>query len=167
MKEFFFIAAAFAFALSFQILSVSGSAQEDRIYVVVSGKLSRTTISPGETVDITLTVQIDAAYHINSHEPNLSTQIPTVLIFEPHKHAVFDDLAYPEGVMKKFSYSDVEISIYEGEVVLTSKLGLSKECPPGKNVIMGKLFFQACDDQGCLPPAKEAFEIPFEVKAGK
>lgn len=167
MKGFFFIAAAFAFALSFQILSVSGHVQEDRIYVAVSGKLSRTTISPGETVDITLTVRIDAAYHINSHEPNVDTQIPTVLIFEPLEHAVFGDIVYPEGVMKKFSYSDVEISIYEGEVVLTSKLGLSKECPPGKNVIKGMLFFQACDDQGCLPPAGEAFEIPFEVKAGR
>lgn len=167
MKRFFFITAAFIFALSLQILSVSGRVQKDRIYVAVSGKLSRTTVSPGETVDITLTVQIDAAYHINSHEPNLSTQIPTVLIFEPHAHAVFDDLVYPEGVMKKFSYADVEISIYEGEVVLTSKLGLSKECPQGKNVIEGKLFFQACDNLGCLPPAEEAFEVPFEVKAGK
>ena len=167
MKRILFLSAVFTFALSLQIVSVSGRVQEDRIYVAVSGKLSRFTLSPGETADITLTVRIDPAYHISSYEPNLHTQVPTALIFEPHEHANFDDLVYPEGVMKKFSYSDVEISIYEGEVVLTAKLSLSKECPPGKHVIEGKLFFQACDDQGCLPPAEEAFEIPFEVKAGR
>ncbi|MDZ7263758.1 MAG: thioredoxin domain-containing protein [candidate division KSB1 bacterium] len=133
--------------------------------VTVTGQLMPKTIAPGEVADIMVTAKIEAGFHINSHQPGADYLIPTVLTFEPLSNASFSEIIYPEPKMATFAFSEEALSVYENEIILKSKVTLSRQFPAGAAVIRGKFSYQACNDQNCFAPTTEAFEIPFQVTA--
>ncbi|UCE05804.1 MAG: hypothetical protein JSW07_19790, partial [bacterium] len=153
------------FLLISQISRLYSQSFYDMKFVTVSGKVSQEKIVPGSTIDLNIEAEIRPEYHINSNKPTEEYLIPTVLKFERLENASFGKIIYPEPEMATFSFSEEELSVYQGEVTFSVKLTLFDKFPVGKSVIKGTLSFQACNDQSCFAPTDENFEISIEVVA--
>jgi thiol:disulfide interchange protein DsbD len=151
------------FMLISQVSLLYSQSFYDMKFVTISGKVSQEKIVPGSTVDIEIKAEIEPEFHINSNKPSEEYLIPTVLKFERLENASYGKIIYPEPEMATFSFSEEELSVYQGEVTFSVKLTLSDKFPLGKSVIKGTLSFQACNDQNCFAPTDESFEIPYEV----
>jgi hypothetical protein len=105
--------------------------------------------------------RIADGWHVNSHEPLQQELVPTVLSVDEEKGWVLSEVSYPEPRRVKLGFQDEPLLVYEGEVVVTSRL-----TPPaagddgGIAVAPVTLQVQACNDEVCLRPEKVALEIP-------
>jgi thiol:disulfide interchange protein DsbD len=103
---------------------------------------------------------LEAGWHVNSHRPSEDYLIPTTVEVDAAEGVRAGTPRYPEGKMKKFSFSDTPLSVYEGEFTIEVPLEWSTGAPPS---VSGKLHFQACNDAQCLAPAS----VPFRSAAAQ
>jgi thiol:disulfide interchange protein DsbD len=147
------------------VSNVSAQFPTDMKFLTITGKIIPGKISAGATAEITITAEIEPAFHINSNKPTEEYLIPTVLTFEALDNASVGEVVYPEPKLAIFAFSEEELSVYEGKVIFRSNLTVSEKFPIGQALIKGTLSYQACNDVNCFAPAKENFEIAFEVTA--
>jgi len=89
--------------------------------------------------------------------------MPTVVEFDETEGIVFGPVSYPIPKLKSFSFSRNQVSVYEGKVVMSAQAKLTKNVDLGGISILGRLAYQACNDQSCFMPRSDKFEIPLEV----
>ncbi len=118
---------------------------------------------PGSLVKAAVVAQVAAGFHINDHKPTLDYLIPTELKLDATPRLGVDKVVYPKGELKKFAFSDVALSVYEGKVLVGTTLKIPKVVPPGTYIIQGKLTYQACNDHACLPPASVPVSLTVKV----
>jgi thiol:disulfide interchange protein DsbD len=151
-----FISAIIAAALLFP----SAVATQDVEQVVeAKGLISRNAVKPGETFKAALVLKVQAGYHINDNAPMDEFMIPTALVFNEDPGFEIVEILYPRGRRARFAYSEAELVVYEGEVVLGALVKAKVGCASGPHPLKGALSYQACNDESCLPPKELAFEI--------
>ena len=121
------------------------------------------TARPDSVVKATVMVDVLPGYHINDHHPTLDYLIPTEVKLEPSKGVTLKDVTYPKGEMRKFAFSDGQLSVYEGAFRVDVALQLERKMLPGNYEVKGQLAYQACNDHACLPPANVPLSFPFKV----
>ncbi|RPJ01348.1 MAG: hypothetical protein EHM31_06035 [Candidatus Aminicenantes bacterium] len=157
-KFFFFVAAAL-------LLPSAVAAQQDDQVVQAKGLISRDAVKAGETFKAALVLNVQAGYHINDNAPMDEFMIPTTLVFDQSPEFEIVEILYPRGRRARFSYSEAELVIYDGEVVLGALVKAKAGCSPGPRLLKGAVSYQACNDESCLPPKELAFEIAVPVTA--
>ena len=141
------------------------SAQDEPQVVQVKGCLARDAVRPGETFQAALVLHVQAGYHVNDNAPLDEFAIPTVLTVGDQPDFEIVEIAYPKGRRARFAYSDTELVVYEGEVVLGVLIKAKDGLPPGTRTLKGTVSYQACNDASCLPPKEALFEIAVPVTA--
>jgi thiol:disulfide interchange protein DsbD len=117
--------------------------------------------SAGEAV-LRLDAKLASGWHVNSHHPTEDYLVATEARLDPAPGVRFGDPRYPEGVQKKFAFSESPLSVYEGSFTIDVPLRLE---PPGPvPALSGRIEYQACNDTRCLAPASIAFKT--EAAAG-
>lgn len=143
------------------LLFASGWAEEE----VVTAKtfVSQDGVYPGGTFDVAFLLDILPGWHING--PELADQflIACTLLVEEEDSVEVLELYYPEPERRAYSFSEVELQVYEGKVVLGARIRVGKSIPQGKNVLKASFLYQACDEVSCMAPETLEFEIPFQV----
>ena len=116
-------------------------------------------VAPG-TAGATLKVDasLSAGWHVNSHVPSEDYLIATSVRVDPTGGVRAGGARYPEGRMKKFSFADKPLSVYEGSFTVEVPLTFEGAAP---REVTGAVEFQACNDTQCLAPAS----VPFHVSA--
>lgn len=137
--------------------------QEILVISSVDSVLSRDAVRPGETFKAAVILEIKKGYHINDSAPLDEFLYPTSLAFEGSAGIEVLETSYPAGRRAKYDYSDVEVAVYEGRVVLGVLLKASEGLAPGTLKLRGSLSYQACDDATCLPPAEIGFEVAVPI----
>lgn len=152
---------------SFFLLTVASLAHaQSRIQVVEARALIATDAAHANSpVKMAVLAQIAAGYHVNAHKPTLDYLIPTELKMEPSDQFTIKNVVYPAGTPKKFEFSDVPLSVYEGSVVVGALLQTAKDVAPGTYTLKGKLAYQACNDHACLPPTSVPLNIAIKIVA--
>lgn len=140
-----------------------GPAQDDERIVTAKGLLSRSAVRPGETFRAALVVEIRSGYHINDSAPLDEFMIPTALAVAESPDFETVEIAYPRGRKARVSYSEADLLIYDGQVVIGALLKAKEGLAPGPRSLRGALTYQACNDEMCLPPKELAFEIAVPV----
>ncbi len=113
---------------------------------VVTAKL---TASP---VLATVTAEIAAGWHINSHTPTDDYLIPTILTVTPPAGMQAGAVEYPTAVTRQLSFGGTkQLALYEG--ALRFRAPLSGVPAESGQPVRATLRYQACDDERCLPPA--------------
>ncbi|HSE62427.1 MAG TPA: cytochrome c biogenesis protein CcdA [Thermoanaerobaculia bacterium] len=102
-----------------------------------------------------LRATLKSGWHVNSHKPSEEYLIATEAHADPARGVRFGEPRYPDGVMKKFSFSPKPLSVYEGSFTIEIPLELEGAAP----TISGRVDFQACNDTTCLAPASVAFRM--------
>ena len=95
----------------------------------------RTAYAPGEEARIGVVMTIEEEWHTNSHEPTYDWLIPTdaeLTLPEGWPGSVVD---YPDGVMKRFAFTEGPISVYDGTVLFVAGVPIPEGANPGEVAI--------------------------------
>ncbi|HYK42026.1 MAG TPA: cytochrome c biogenesis protein CcdA [Thermoanaerobaculia bacterium] len=143
-------AAAIVAGLCIAALSLAEAPKPNEIVTVAA----RVVPASASSASLRIDAQIAASFHVNSHRPSEDYLIPTSVALSLPAGVTAGEPKYPAGAMKKFSFSEKPLSVYEGrfsiEVPLTGTA-------PAAAPISGKLNFQACNDTQCYAPASIDF----------
>jgi len=129
---------------AFAQISFGGSAIPQHDLVKLTGSIDRKS---GSDVHGVVTATIESGWHVNSNKPLDDFVIPTVLSFDPAT-ADLVSADYPPHTVRSFKFSgDQKLAVYEGTIRIPFTAKLKGEGP-----IQGKLHYQSCNDNVCLPP---------------
>ena len=147
------------------LLTISTLSQElpTSQLIQAQGLASLDNVYPGSNFELAVVIDVALGWHINSNNPLDEFLVPSELVFDEKEGITYGEVIYPEPILQKFSFSESEVSVYEGKIVFGVKATLASDFPLGDTVISSRLIYQACDDQSCLPPAEISIEIPVKV----
>ncbi|MBF0169746.1 MAG: sulfite exporter TauE/SafE family protein, partial [Nitrospinae bacterium] len=131
--------------------------------VTVTPLVEHAPLHAGASTRLLVKLAFAPHYHGQSHTPSLDSLIPTELTLEAPAGISVGRIAYPEGSMVSFSFSDRPLSVYEGEVALGATVAVDPSVEPGSYELSARLTVQACDDKSCLPPSTIPLTIPITV----
>ena len=131
--------------LLFFLLPLLLPAQNDVLKVAptmqVSGKR-------GQPLQIKTQLQLQGGYHLNSHKPEDPYLIPLRLTWDD-KTVETVSVEFPEPRKESYAFSQKPLSVFTGDFAITSTV---KPKASGFTVLTGKLRYQACNHNACLPP---------------
>ena len=109
-------------------------------------------VRAGSNIKVAALANIAPGFHINDHKPTLDYLIPTAWKIEPSGQVSVQKVVYPKGQLKKFAFSDTQLSVYEGALTVGALLKVDRKARPGTYALRGQFNYQACNDHACLPP---------------
>jgi thioredoxin:protein disulfide reductase len=125
--------------------------------------LSTDGLRPGGVAKAAVQLVIAPEYHVNSRFPTDEFLVPTKLELMPPKGIKTGAAVYPRGVVRTFKFSKEAISVYQGTISIIFPVTAAATLKPGREVIRGRLTYQACTDEICLPPQTADVEIPVDI----
>jgi len=137
-------------------------AQEEKI-VTVKTFISHDGIHPGESFKVALLLSITPGWHINGPRLDDEFLIPSELIIDESDNIKLLKLHYPEPGSGRFDYSEAELPVYEGEMLLGALIVVSEDIALKKHILKAGFLYQPCDDRICMAPKTLKLEIPFKV----
>lgn len=113
-----------------------------------AGAPPATAADAGAPNALVLAVDLSDGWHVNAHDPDRPYLIPTELIVEPPPGATVEAIEYPEPVIRELRFATGgPLRLYEGRFAIGVRLRGATAGP-----ITGRLRYQACNDETCLPP---------------
>jgi thiol:disulfide interchange protein DsbD len=120
-----------------------------------------------ESSSILLEIDIMEGWHINSDKPLEDFLIPTKINFEETDGVAFGRIQYMEPELRKFSFSDTKMSVYEGKVYVRTAITISPDFQESEIKLSGSIYYQACNDESCLAPTEYQFASLKSVVSSK
>ena len=117
----------------------------------------------GASAQVKAAVSLKEGYHVNSNTPSEAYLIPLRLTWEPGVLETVD-VAFPKPTLEKYSFSEKPLSVFTGafEVVTNFKVAAGAQSGPG--MVLGKLRYQACNSNSCLPPRTIEIKLPVVIQ---
>jgi DsbC/DsbD-like thiol-disulfide interchange protein len=118
------------------------------------------SVTAGKPISLALHFRIAQGLHINSHTPGDEYLIPTVFSIPDGAGARLAAAAYPPGTVFTLPADPtVKLDVYTGEFVIHARI----VAEAGNRLVQGKLRYQACDNNACMPP--RTITVPIDVMA--
>lgn len=130
----------------------------------VRASVSEVKLKAGGAGEAVVRLNIADGFHVNSNAPGDKFVIPTRLDAAPVAGIKAGAPVYPEGVRKKFPFSEQPLSVYEGEVAIRLPLSAEAGASKGRHTVSADLTVQPCDDRECFPPRKINAAVPVVVE---
>jgi thiol:disulfide interchange protein DsbD len=108
-------------------------------------------VRPGSRADLIVKLKIAHPFHINANPASEEYLIPTTIEVDKKAGVSAGKPVYPAALLKKFSFYEKKLRVYEGAPEIRVPLQLSAAFKGGP--ISGTLRYQACNDKACLAPA--------------
>ena len=113
-------------------------------------------IKKDSVIDLKLLVEIKKGWHINSNKPLDPNLVLTVVSLDTSSFKIIE-IKYPQPYIKKLSFSENELSLYENEAVIKIRILIDKNYKLRNLNVNGKIQYQPCNDQTCLFPLTKKF----------
>ena len=94
------------------------SAQLGDIQVEIKWGFDSDAAHARSTVQTALKVRIEEKYHVNSNKPLEEFLIPTILTVTPPEGFTVREVVYPDPIMIRPSFSEVDMAVFEQEFVI-------------------------------------------------
>jgi hypothetical protein len=121
-------------------------AKDDSVAFLFPEQVSVPASKPSE---IALHFRVAPGMHINSHTPKDEYLIPTTFSIAEGSGVKLESATYPAGIVMALPIDPTtKLSVYTGEFVIQARIVASA----GNHLVQGKLHYQACDNNQCLPP---------------
>ncbi len=118
------------------------------------------TVAAGKPSTVALHFRVSAGLHINSHTPRDGSLIPTAFSIPADAGVRLSSAVYPPGTQFALALDPKnKLSVYTGEFVVQARIVAA----PGNHLVEGKLRYQACDNNECMPP--HTIAVPVDVIA--
>ncbi|MBI4876720.1 MAG: hypothetical protein HY822_18955 [Acidobacteria bacterium] len=124
---------------------------------------AKTAGKRGAEMEARVTVQLRNGYHVNSNAPSEDYLIPLRLTWTAAPFEVIS-VSFPTPQMEKYSFSSKPLSVFSGDFEIVTRLKTPATAPPGPGVLLGKLRYQACNDNSCLPPKTLEVRLPYQIQ---
>lgn len=134
------------------LLALPAGAQQAAPHFVQAEAPQMLAAKRGASVEVPLKLMVRRGYHINSNVPAEDYLIPTLLRWEPGGPLAPQGVAYPKGESVRYEFAEKPLVVYSGTVTVTSRFRVAADTPAGVTNLKGKLRYQACTDNLCLPP---------------
>jgi len=134
-----------------------------RVIKVKAGESSY-KIKRSGTAQVSVVIEIENGYHINSNRPSDKNLIPTALRIERTVGVSASPVIYPKAKLAKFDFSPKPLSVFEGKTVLKLTVRALASLTPGSHELKAKLTVQACNKEQCLRPQTVDVNIPLQVE---
>lgn len=116
------------------------------------------TVAAGKPSPVSLHFRVAPGLHINSHAPSDDSYIPTAFSIPAGAGVRLDAASYPPGAVISLTIDPkTKLSVYSGEFVVQARIVST----PGNHLVEGKLRYQACDNNECMPP--KTITVPIDV----
>ncbi len=133
--------------------------------VSISATVDRSDVPSGGSLELTITIEMEHGWHINSNAPLEDWLIPTELVVDAPDSFSLTAVTYPDPEMMRFEFSDQDVAVYEGRAVVSAEVRLGAGLAEGPVALSGALLYQACNDQTCLPPNEKTFNFALTALA--
>lgn len=140
-----------------------GWAQNNNAVVEAHAVMATDAGHADSPIKLAVLAQVAAGFHINAHKPSLDYLIPTELKVDPSDQFTVKNIVYPQGALRRFVFSDVPLSVYEGRVVVGMVLQVGKAVPAGTYTLKARFAYQACNDHACLPPTSVPITLTIKI----
>jgi hypothetical protein len=118
------------------------------------------TVAAGRASAVALHFRVAPGLHINSHTPSGDSLIPTTFSIPAGAGVRLDAANYPAGADVTLALDPkTKLSVYTGEFVVQARIVATQ----GDHLVEGKLRYQACDNDECMPP--RTITVPIDVIA--
>jgi len=123
------------------------------------GPISPLSGKRGEPVSVKLDLRLSNGYHLNSNKPEDPYLIPLRLTWSDAVETV--EVKFPEAKHERYAFSEKPLSVFTGDFFIVSTI---KPKAPGFTVLSGKLRYQACNHNACLPPKTLDVKVPADFR---
>lgn len=120
-------------------------------------------IHSGNELKLLLKVKLNPEWHINSNKPNEDYLIPSDVRLSSSDGFLLSEKIFPQGKNLSFDFSDVPVSVYEGEFNVLLKVKVPENLNPGNYTFDVFFKYQACNNQTCIAPKEEKLSVSIEV----
>jgi thiol:disulfide interchange protein DsbD len=120
---------------------------------------AKITVKRGAQGEVRLQVKLQDGYHSNSHTPSEDYLIPLRLTWDPATFATAE-VVYPKPHLEKYEFSPKPLSVFTGNFEIVTKYKVAMDAPTGPGMVTGKLRYQACSTDACLPPKTITVQLP-------
>ena len=117
----------------------------------------------GAAFAVKTSVVLKSGYHVNSNTPSESYLIPLRLTWEPGVLEAVE-VVFPKPHMEKYEFSANPLSVFTGDFELVTKFKVAANASSGPGMALGKLRYQACNNNSCLPPKTVEIKLPLVVQ---
>jgi Disulphide bond corrector protein DsbC len=118
------------------------------------------TVHARKSSPVDLHFRVAPGLHINSHNPSEKFLIATTFSIDPNDGVELTAASFPPGEsMTLASDPSTRLSVYTGEFVIHTQIVSAA----GNHLAQGKLHYQACDRNQCMPP--KTITVPIDVIA--
>ncbi len=115
-------------------------------------------IKKDSVIDLKLLAEIKKGWHINSNKPLDPNLVPTVISLDTSFFKIIE-IKYPQPYIKKLSFSENELALYENEAVIKIRILIDKNYKLKNLNVNGKIQYQPCNDQTCFFPLIKKFSV--------
>ena len=117
----------------------------------------------GKIFEIAVVIEVHSGFHIQANKVLEEYLIPATVAAELPAGLRLVSTTYPKSLLKKFTFSEKPMAVYEGKATVRLKLEAQPSAALGPLKIPLVLRFQACNDELCLPPAKLSLVAELEI----
>jgi DsbC/DsbD-like thiol-disulfide interchange protein len=117
----------------------------------------------GRTVQAAIVVDIPHGYHVNGNKPLGKYAVPTVLRIEAPGGVRISPVSYPRAAVRKFSFSNEPLAVYEGRVVLRFNVTVPANFSQGDAQLRARLRYQSCTEDTCFQPETREITMPIGI----
>jgi hypothetical protein len=125
--------------------------------------LKKVEAKHGATLEVKIPVLLKPGYHVNSNTPSEAYLIPLRLTWEPGPLQAVE-VVFPKPHMEKYEFSTNPLSVFTGDFELVTKFKTAGDAANGPGMALGKLRYQACNHNSCLPPKTIEIKLPVVVQ---
>lgn len=120
-------------------------------------------IQPEGEVKIALVGEIFGEWHINSNKPKEDYLIPTELKISSDIPIQQSDILYPKPHEIKFDFSDIPLSVFEGDFLIGTTIKIPKNTQLGEIKIFLDFTYQGCNNVTCMAPETISDTLTLEI----
>lgn len=110
----------------------------------------------GGSYPILFHIRISKSLFMHGTNPREEGLIPTALSFPKARGIRVEDVRFPLPVRERFEYAKEPVEVFSGDIFVKAMLVVKETASSGKHLINGRLSYQACSINSCLPPEKVA-----------
>lgn len=116
-----------------------------------------------DVIAVKVTAELKPGYHANSNTPSDSYMIPLKLTWDANPLQV-QEVVYPKPQMEKYEFAEKPLSVVTGTFDIVTKFKVPANATAGPVLATGKLRYQACTNQMCLPPKTVEVPLTFQIQ---
>jgi hypothetical protein len=162
MQHKLFQKIVFCFAILF-LIGASNLIVNAQGNVPINGSIGNGRLQRGKAATVTIVMDIPGGLHVNSNRPLSQYAIPTKIGVSGTGLKI-GIVKYPRGATKKFSFSEEQISVYEGRTVFSFPITIPANFKGNVAKVRATVNYQSCTDEVCYRPRNEEITLSAVVK---